>query len=88
MLIDGKNKVINIIKELKTISEIDESIDLIESEFFDSFDIINLVSKIEEEFKIQINGEEIIPENLNTINHIIDLITRIRNEPESNNFTK
>ncbi len=75
---DGRKEIIGIIKELKNVSEIDESIDLIESGFLDSFDIINLISKIEERFKIKIMGEDIIPENLNSIDSIVNLINKTK----------
>ncbi|MCK4589126.1 MAG: acyl carrier protein [Nanoarchaeota archaeon] len=77
-MMDGRKEIIGIIKELKNVSEIDESIDLIESGFLDSFDIINLISKIEERFKIKIMGEDIIPENLNSIDSIVNLINKTK----------
>ena len=73
---ETKTKIINLIKRLKNISEIDESLDLIDGGFLDSFDVINLISKLEQEFKIKIEGDEIIPENLNTIDAILNLVKK------------
>ena len=75
-----KKGVIEMIKELKSISEVDESLGLIDSGFLDSFDIITLIDKMEEDFAIKIPGAEIIPENLNSYNDIASLIKRIKDE--------
>lgn len=48
----------------------------IENGLLDSLDIIRLVSKLEEKFKISINGVDIIPENFNTLESIESLIKK------------
>ena len=42
----------------------------------DSFDIIVIVSEIEETFDISIDGDQILPENLDSIDAIFNLINR------------
>ena len=54
----------------------DDSVQLVEDEIIDSFDIANLVANMEEEFGIEIDGEDIIPENFNTISDIETLIQK------------
>lgn len=51
-----------------------EDIDFIEAGMLDSFDVITLVTEIEEEFNVQIDGAHIIPENFSSINAIKKLI--------------
>ena len=53
-----------------------EEIDFIETGMLDSFDVITLVTEIEEEFNIQIDGAEIIPENFSSIKTIEKLIIK------------
>lgn len=50
---------------------------LIDSRILDSFDIITLISEINEEFGVAIPAEEIIPENFNSAQKLYELIQRI-----------
>lgn len=49
-------------------------INFIEEGMLDSFDVITLVTELEEVFSIQIDGENIIPERFSNIEAIKDLI--------------
>jgi acyl carrier protein len=53
-----------------------EEVDFIEAGMLDSFDVITLVTELEEQFDIQIDGEDIVPENFSSINAIKDLILK------------
>ena len=50
---------------------------LIEDKILDSFDIITLISEINEEFGVAIPAEEIVPENFNSVEKLYDLILRL-----------
>ena len=71
-----KKIIESVIKGQKNIAELDETIDFIESGFLDSFDIISLICRIEEKFKIKIEGEEILPGNLNSVESIANWIIK------------
>ncbi len=51
-----------------------EDVDFIEAGMLDSFDVITLVTELEEKFDIQIDGSEIVPERFNSIKAIKALI--------------
>ena len=53
-----------------------EDIDFIEAGMLDSFDIITLVSDLEEIFDIRIDGSDILPENFCSIKAIENLIEK------------
>lgn len=53
-----------------------EDIDFIEAGMLDSFDIITLVSDLEENFDIRIDGSDILPENFCSIKAIENLIEK------------
>lgn len=53
-----------------------EDIDFIEAGILDSFDIITLVSDLEEIFDIRIDGSDILPENFCSIKAIENLIEK------------
>ena len=44
--------------------------------YLDSFDMVTLVSTLDEEFKISIDGIDIIPENFETIDSISLLVKK------------
>ena len=50
---------------------------LLESGMIDSLGIIQLVSFIEENYQIKIDGEELIQENFETLRSISDMVSRM-----------
>jgi len=75
-MVNQKEEILKIISEIKNISGIMQDTELIESGIIDSFDIINLISKLEEYFKIKIAGENIIPETLKNVFKIEELVNK------------
>jgi acyl carrier protein len=72
-----KEKIIEILTELRP--EFDfklENNDFIAKGMLDSFDIISLVSDIEENFEITLDGGQILPENFDSIETILNLIEK------------
>ena len=53
---------------------------LIDDGILDSLDIVSLVSMIDTEFDVSIPPEEIIPENFNSAEALLALITRLDEE--------
>ena len=53
-----------------------EDVDFIESGMLDSFDVLTLVTELEEKFNIRINGSDILPENFCSIKAIENLIVK------------
>ena len=53
---------------------------LIDDKILDSFDIITIISEINEEFDVVVPSEEIIPENFNSAQALHDLVTRLADE--------
>lgn len=53
---------------------------LVDDKIIDSFDIVSIISEINEEFDVAIPAEEIIPENFNSAEALYDLIQRLGDE--------
>lgn len=53
---------------------------LIDDKIIDSFDIVSIISEINEEFDVVIPAEEIIPENFNSAEALYELIQRLGDE--------
>lgn len=71
-----EDRVINIIAEICENETIKDNldIDLIENEILDSLAFITLISRLEEEFDIEIQPTQVKPNTWRSINSIIELV--------------
>lgn len=74
------NELIEILENLHPEVDFETCTTLIDDKIFDSFDIISVISEINEEFDVVIPAEEIIPENFNSAQALFDLVTRLSDE--------
>ncbi|MBE6097707.1 MAG: acyl carrier protein [Schwartzia succinivorans] len=72
-------KIEQLLKESNEDIPSDYTVDLLEGGYIDSFDIVNLVSSLEEKFDIDINPEDIIPENFCSVSSIGNLVKKNQN---------
>ena len=70
--------VLSILKELKEDVDFEQCNDFIEAGVLDSFDIVNLVGELEDQFDIEISGRDIIPENFVSVESIENMLERYR----------
>ena len=71
-----REKIISILSGLRPEFDFETSSDYIEDGMLDSFDIVSLVTELEENFDINIDGEDIIPENFSSVRSIQSLIEK------------
>lgn len=71
-----EDKVIDIIVEISENEEVRDNleIDLIQNEILDSLGFINLISRLEDEFDIEIQPTQVKPETWRSIHSIVELI--------------
>ena len=74
------NELIEILENLPPEVDFETCTTLIDDKILDSFDIISVISEINEEFDVVIPAEEIIPENFNSAQALYDLVTRLADE--------
>jgi acyl carrier protein len=55
-------------------SQVDEDYPLLAKQVIDSLGMLKLVSLIEEEFDIEIDDDDVVPDNWKTIRHIAALV--------------
>ncbi|MCI9239232.1 acyl carrier protein [Lachnospiraceae bacterium 50-23] len=53
---------------------------LVDGRIIDSFDIISIISEINDEFDVVIPAEEIVPDNFNSAQALYELIVRLEDE--------
>lgn len=71
-----KEKIGKILQGLRPEFDFIDGIDFIAEGMIDSFDMVNLVNELEENFDIIIDGIDIIPENFSSLSAIESLINR------------
>ena len=71
-----KEKIKEILQGLRPEFDFEDGHDFIAEGMIDSFDMVNLVSELEENFNIIIDGIDILPENLNTLDSIESLVNK------------
>ena len=81
-----EDKIINIIAEVCENEEIKDNldIDLIENEILDSLAFINLISRLEDEFDIEIQPTQVKPDTWRNINSIVELVKSYTKEWSNN----
>jgi len=73
--------IIKLLQELKPETDFNSN-DFIHEGLLDSFDLLNLITKIEDEFSITINGEDILPEHFKNVESIYFLIKKYRGDTQ------
>ncbi len=69
-----KEKLINLLNEIKLGVEYENHDDLVSGGFFTSLEIVRLVMLIQEEFEVSISPLQIVPENFESVDAILNLI--------------
>ncbi len=73
-------ELIEVLKGVKPEVDFENEKNLIEDELLDSFDIISIVSAIDEEFDVKITAKDIVPENFNSAEALYNLIQKLEEE--------
>ena len=68
--------IIQILREIRPEFDFTENVDFIEEGMLDSFDVINLVSALDDKFGISIDGVDIVPENFSSVKAIMELLKK------------
>ena len=69
---------------LEILNDIDDTVDwenetaLIDDRILDSFGVISLISKLEDQFEVEIDASEIVPENFNSADAMWKMIQRLQ----------
>lgn len=72
-----EERLVNIIEAISDGNKVESyDTDLFSTDVLDSFAIAQLISEIEDNFGIEVDPEDIIPENFDTVNHIAELLKK------------
>ena len=71
-----KNRLVEILNDIRSEFDFNSDVNFIENGMLDSFDVVALVTALDEEYKISIDGTDIIPDNFSTVNAIETLLSK------------
>ncbi len=72
--------LIDILKTVRPDVDFEVEDALIDDEILSSFDIIAMVSEINVQYGIEIQVDDLLPENFNSVEAIMELVERMENE--------
>lgn len=72
-----KEQLMKILNELRPDVDFENETALITDGILDSFDIVSLIGEINQEFDVSIGADDIEPENLDSVEAMLDLINEL-----------
>ncbi|HAQ71153.1 MAG TPA: acyl carrier protein [Flavobacteriales bacterium] len=73
-------KVLSIVELIRPDVDFAEETALIDDGVLDSFDIVSIISDLNDEYEINIRVHDLTPENFNSVEAIVKLVERKREE--------
>lgn len=74
------DKLLVLLKDIRSDIDFEKETKLIDDGILDSFDIVSIISEISEQFEVDINVDDILPENFNSVEAMYALIERLKEE--------
>ena len=71
-----EERILEVVKSIRPDVDFEKETALIDDEILDSFDVIQIVTELMEEFGIFIDADDIEPENLNSLEGIREMVER------------
>lgn len=71
-------KLLELLKNIRSDVDFENETALIDDGFLDSFDVVSIISEIEDVFGVQIRIAELDPENFNSVQSIWALIQKLQ----------
>ena len=72
-----KEQIILILKEIKPTKDLSCVTDIVEGGYIDSFELMLLISALSEKFGIEIEVDDLVPENFNSADAIASMVERL-----------
>ena len=77
---ENREELMEILEETRPEIDFETETKLIDDQLLDSFDIISIVSEINDTFDISSNVNDLLPENFNSVDAILALIKKLQEE--------
>ncbi|MBO6138144.1 MAG: acyl carrier protein [Lachnospiraceae bacterium] len=73
-------RLLELLKEVKEDVDFENEEALIDDHILDSFDILQIISTLNDEYDISIPATEIIPKNFNSAKAMLEMVERLQDE--------
>jgi len=70
-------RLLQILNEIRSDVDYENETALIDDGILDSLDVVSLVSELNDAYDIEIDMDELVPENFNSVQAILDMIERL-----------
>jgi acyl carrier protein len=77
---ENREELMEILEDTRPELDFENETALIDDQLLDSFDIISIVSEINDTFDISINVNDLLPEKFNSVDAILALIKKLQEE--------
>lgn len=74
------DKLMEILKDLRPDVDFENANNLIDGGILDSFDIVSLVGELNDTFDVDIDVEDLLPENFNSPSAMMELVNKLLEE--------
>jgi acyl carrier protein len=71
-----RDTVLEILQDIRSDIDFENETALIDDDMLESLDIVAIVGEFNEEFDVEISVEDLFPENFNSVDAMVELITR------------
>ncbi len=75
-----KEIILSILKKVKPTKDLGSLNDIVEGGYIDSFELMLLITDLSEEFGIEIDVEDITPNNFNSVECITNMVDRLKSK--------
>ena len=72
------NELLEILEDIKPTIDFKTCTGLIDAGYLDSFDILSIVSELNDAFEIEISPVDIVPDNFNSAQALWNMVERLR----------
>lgn len=76
------NKLLELLKGIRPDVDFETETALIDDGILDSFDVVSIISELDDEFGVQIRIAELDPDNFNSMESIQEMINRMQSNNE------
>ena len=73
-------ELMKILKDIRPDIDFENEKALIDDGYLDSFDVVSIISALDDEFGVQIRINELDPENFNSAESIWNLVQKLKNK--------
>ena len=75
-----REQIMKILKGVRSDVDFENETALIDNGVLDSFDIISIVGELNDAFDVEINADDLLPENFNSVAAMVELISKLQEE--------